>query len=98
MNTLYSRSTGTVCSKKGLTGLMAQLVSLSAPLRRAILFCTSSAYLTRREHSGTTHIIVRQLTVNIQASANLRKIATQYCDGLRGALVIYDPLDPNRLL
>ncbi|PPQ98001.1 hypothetical protein CVT26_003063 [Gymnopilus dilepis] len=23
---------------------------------------------------------------------------TQYCDGLRGALVIYDPLDPHRLL
>ena len=59
------------------------------------LLITASA---RLEHSGTTHIIVRQLTVNIQASANLRKTATQYCDGLRGALVVYDPLDPNRLL
>ena len=76
---------------------MVQLVSLSAPLRRVILFCTNSAYLTRREHSGTTRIIVRQLTVHILASAN-PEIATQYCDGLRGALVIYDPLDPNRLL
>jgi FtsP/CotA-like multicopper oxidase with cupredoxin domain len=25
-------------------------------------------------------------------------VATQYCDGLRGALVIYDPNDPNKHL
>ncbi|KAF8075336.1 laccase [Lyophyllum atratum] len=25
-------------------------------------------------------------------------LATQYCDGLRGAFVVYDPLDPHRLL
>ncbi|KAJ7912289.1 laccase 2 precursor [Mycena leptocephala] len=25
-------------------------------------------------------------------------LSTQYCDGLRGAMVVYDPLDPHRLL
>ena len=91
-----SFSTGTVSSRKARHGRTVQSESTSALSRLAILSCTSSRFPTRQEHSGTIHIIVGYLIINVGDVLMFLLIATQYCDGLRGAMVVYDTLDPHR--
>ena len=74
---------------------MVLLESLNVQLFLNIRSCMISLSQTRQERFGTIHIIVSSLS-----SVILKKIfydaVTQYCDGLRGPLVIYDPDDPFR--
>jgi hypothetical protein len=76
---------------------MALRVSRNAPSLQAIPSCTSSRLRIKLELSGTT-----PTTVSLDRSSPdlVLTIVTvsQYCDGLRGAMVVYDPADPHRSL
>lgn len=91
-------SIGTVFSKKVQAGPMGLPGSHNAQSRRGTRSFTSLKFQTKLEPSGITHIIVRWFHRTRKCSLpNTTKIlATQYCDGLRGALVVYDLLDPHR--
>lgn len=53
-----SISIGMACSKKEVTGRTVRMVSPSALLLLAILFCISSQFQIKQERSGTIRIIV----------------------------------------
>lgn len=74
---------------------MAQRVSLSAPLHRRTHLCTSSAP-SKLAHSGITLISVSFASVFAFVAGLCNALGEQYCDGIRGGLVVYDPEDPNR--
>lgn len=48
--------------------------------------------------SGTTPTTVSPPTKLIHGMISDGLVVSQYCDGLRGAMVIYDPNDPHRHL
>lgn len=50
----------------------------------------------RRGLTGITPIFVRPAISRGLLDLDTCTLATQYCDGLRGALVIYDPDDPHK--
>lgn len=93
-------STGTGSTRRGRTPQTGRLSSPNAPLLPTTLSSTNSPSQSRREHIGTIHTCVSSLTTRVSDRALLTKslgLATQYCDGLRGALVVYDPNDPYKL-
>lgn len=92
---LWSISIGMGFSKKEVIGQMALLVSPSALSLLEIPFCIISEFRIKQEHFGTIHITVCPQGDYLWLHSNVAT-ATQYCDGLRGALVVYDPNDPHR--
>ncbi|KAL0058552.1 laccase, multicopper oxidase, benzenediol:oxygen oxidorectuctase [Marasmius tenuissimus] len=58
---------------------------------------TESTLLDKPEHTGTIVTSVRSFRYQVQTSTQATA-AGQYCDGLRGALIIYDPNDPHKSL
>jgi len=77
---------------------MVQRGSLNVPLHRETHLCTSSAP-SKLERFGTTLISVSFLSVfpfPFVAGQTGNALGEQYCDGIRGGLVVYDPEDPNR--
>lgn len=64
---------------------------LNVPLLKITRFCTNLPLSTKRAPFGTIHISVSD---SYSIEKLLICLATQYCDGLRGAIVIYDPDDP----
>jgi hypothetical protein len=86
------------CSKRGVPGRTVLLGSASALSLLKIHFCMSSRSQIKRERFGTILMTVSSSMATykftlINAIFFLKK-ATQYCDGLRGALIVYDPKDP----
>ena len=82
-------------SKTELTLQMVPLESLNAQLSRETRSYINSLSQTRQEPFGITLITVG-IIVPCQEYKTICSIATQYCDGLRGPLVIYDPKDPYK--
>ena len=80
------------------TGLMDQLALVNVQSRRIARF---SMNLIRRRPvlSGTipTTVMRQMLPMTLNLISNLFP-GTQYCDGMRGALVVYDPEDPHKTL
>ena len=77
---------------------MVLLESLNVQSFLAIRSCINSPSQTRQERFGIIHITV-EFKFNLLTQIELKTVcctATQYCDGLRGALVIYDPDDPYK--
>ena len=71
------------------------LESLNVQLFLEIHSCMISLSQTRQEHFGTIHIIVSSFSSSCQVRLkSVSRTETQYCDGLRGPLIIYDPNDP----
>jgi hypothetical protein len=68
----------------------------NARLLQATLFSTSSMPEIKWEPTGTT-LIMEFVPVFIHLLVTERPQA-QYCDGLRGPLIIYDHDDPYRFL
>jgi hypothetical protein len=86
-------------SKRELTLQMVLLAYLNAQLFLEIRSCINSLSQTRQERFGTTHIIVGfSLLSSSHFYLMIWCVVLQYCDGLRGPLVIYDPEDPLRNL
>jgi hypothetical protein len=79
-------------TKSGPIGLMARHPSRNALFLPDIYFSTTSASLHRRAPIGTFLIIVRGAD-NLSACLPTNSAATQYCDGLRGAFIVDDPVD-----
>lgn len=83
-----------------MRGRMARSVLRSARSLQITPSSTTSRFPTKQEPSGTIRITVRFLDsitpLRQINTANNFELATQYCDGLRGAMVIYDVKDPNR--
>jgi hypothetical protein len=48
----------------------------------------------RQAHFGTILIMVRMHPLFLLVDVAYGQSGTQYCDGLRGPLVVYDPNDP----
>lgn len=89
-------SIGMGSSRRDPAGQTVLSASHNAPSLLDTRFCTSSLPPTRRGRSGTTRIIVRIFTFFFASRLNVLSLATQYCDGLRGAMVVYDLFDPHR--
>lgn len=76
---------------------MAWLAFLNVPSLQTIRFCMISRRSTKLVPSGITPICVgyqrsqRCLYTHILPDS-------QYCDGLRGPLILYDPEDPHKNL
>jgi hypothetical protein len=69
------------------------LVSPSALLLQAIRLCILFKRI-KWEHSGTTLILVRTLPLlHLRLNADESYTGIQYCDGVRGVLIIKDPDD-----
>ena len=75
---------------------MVLLESLNALLFLAIRSSTNSKSQTRQEHFGTIHIMVSFKGLIYIELKTISRSATQYCDGLRGVFVVYDPNDPYK--
>jgi len=75
---------------------MAQLAWINAQLPQETLSNISLKLEPRQEPFGIILIIVRISLLFFDMNRIIDvPIATQYCDGLRGAMVVYDPNDPN---
>jgi len=83
-------------SRLVVAGLMVLLASTSAQSLPTIRSNINSRLPARLVHSGTTLTIVRKLCFAYVFIVNKPPSATQYCDGLRGAMVVYDPNDPHK--
>ena len=53
-----------------------------------------SWFRIRQAHFGTILIMVRMHPLVLLIDVANGVLGTQYCDGLRGPLVVYDPNDP----
>lgn len=80
--------------KNEVIGQMVYLEWLNAQLLQATHLCTNSVRETSQELSGTIRISVGGFGHLSLWSTFWYDIATQYCDGLRGAIIVYDPEDP----
>jgi iron transport multicopper oxidase len=94
----YTDSTGMEYFNEIRAGQMDYRLSPNAPSHRGTHFYMTFVYQIRRGHSGTI-----RMTVSLYPSYSIDNLssfkpATQYCDGLRGAFIVYDPYDPHRLL
>jgi hypothetical protein len=91
-------SIGTVSSKLEVPGLMVLRASPNAQLRRETHSCTGSKLRTRQARSGIIRTTV-SLKAHSPVFSRLMKgdvrTVSQYCDGLRGPIVVYDPNDPH---
>lgn len=76
---------------------MVLLESLNVQLFLKIRSCTNLVSQTRQERIGTIHIIVSSFNF-LERLKVICCAVTQYCDGLRGPLIIYDPDDPFKSL
>ncbi len=90
----YDISTGMACCRKGAGGLTDPPSSTNVLLPRETRSCISSTPQTRLEHFGTTLIYVSTNGL-FPFPELISESATQYCDGLRGPFIIYDPDDPH---
>lgn len=92
-------SIGTVYSNRTRLGRMVQLASPSVP---SLLSPATRMILTfrmRQAPSGTTLTWVGFQVVRTSVSMLLKlSVGVQYCDGLRGPIVVYDPSDPHAAL
>ena len=78
---------------------MVLLESLNAQLFREIRFCINFLSQIRPEPFGTIHIIVSlELALTQLGIKTTFCVETEYCDGLRGAFVVYDADDPYKNL
>ena len=83
------------CFKIVLLGLMELVELRNVQYLPEIHSSMSSQQLTKLVPSGIIPIVVRvPLCYSFIQSLILIPSATQYCDGLRGPLVIYDSDDP----
>ncbi|KAG6819300.1 hypothetical protein H0H93_013218 [Arthromyces matolae] len=88
-------SIGTASFRKVLPLQMDLLESTSAPFFLETRSCINFRFRIRLVPSGITLITVGTfLRGRGRYSDHFRPTATQYCDGLRGAIVVYDPKDP----
>lgn len=88
-------STGMVSSRGAPTGLMGLLLSLSAQSLVETRFCTTSESPVRPVgHFFAVCLIPLMLKICLGTFWYHSHVSTQYCDGLRGPLVVYDPFDP----
>ena len=90
--------TGTVSSNEELTGLMEVTALTSALSPLDTRSSTSLAATTTLVLSGTIPTLVRRLDELFRVYFTDVILGTQYCDGLRGPLVVYDNNDPYRNL
>ena len=61
----------------------------------------TSAYPIRPVRYRLSDVMIQILILDASGSGTFwyhSHLSTQYCDGLRGPLVVYDPLDPLRIL
>ena len=91
---LTSISIGMASFNKQRTGPMELLLLANARLR-LITHSFMSSMLSNLVLTGITRIYVSLHSLIPKIFANNWYQATQYCDGLRGALVIYDLDDPH---
>ena len=63
-----------------------------------ILSCMNSLSPDKPARSGIILIMVRVHRQFVDQTSKQAITVTQYCDGLRGPLVIYDPNDPHKHL
>ena len=89
-----------VSFKMVLIGQMDQLLSTNALLPLVILFCmTSESLIKLVSENGQFVRYIRTAVKHLSGTFWYHShLSTQYCDGLRGVLVIYDPHDPHRHL
>jgi hypothetical protein len=73
---------------------MGLLVLPNVPSPPAIHSCTSSKLRVKLELSGITLTTVSLNNLSLDPLLMI-VIVSQYCDGLRGAMVVYDPADPH---
>jgi hypothetical protein len=74
---------------------MDHLSSLSVLLLRTTRSSTTFKRLAKLAPSGITPIFVSHNSGRESFLTHFRT-ASQYCDGLRGAFVLYDPDDPHK--
>jgi hypothetical protein len=78
---------------------MAGHSSRNVLLPRTTRFSTIFKRLARLALFGITLICVSHKSSKCQFRVRAHVLtATQYCDGLRGAFVLYDPYDPHKSL
>jgi hypothetical protein len=84
-------------SKVEPPGPMVLLELISALLLLGILSSTNLQVWIKQERIGIIRIIVCfDLFPLLYHTDEMLFVATQYCDGLRGAFVVYDPDDPYK--
>ena len=95
--TLCPASTGTASSRRERTGRTAPPSSTSARSPAGTRSCTTSKSLI----SPVSTVVPGSVTSNGSSYAGSAgtywyhsHLSTQYCDGLRGPFVVYDPNDP----
>ena len=112
INALGKFSIGTDSSKRAQIGQTALRLLTNARSRRTIRFCTSLVLrvslvsVLRHFSFGSKWFMIHDLWLwlrlwlwlNIGTFWYHSHLSTQYCDGLRGAFVVYDPEDPHKLL
>lgn len=96
-------SIGTVFFKKEQAGKMEFLVYHSALSLLEMHSFMTLGCTTKLEHSGITltYVCAKSVEPLTASTSDIFSLlffptATQYCDGLRGAFVVYDILDPHR--
>lgn len=92
------QSTGTVSSNTELLGLTVRLELRNALYPREHHSTTTFSLLTRQVLFGTILISVNTVPASLLIwliMAKFIKTGVQYCDGLRGPIVVYDPQDPH---
>ena len=75
-----------------------ELLLLANARLRPTIHSFMSSMLSNLVLTGITRIYVSPHYLISKNFANNWYQATQYCDGLRGAIVIYDPDDPHSAL
>lgn len=92
-------STGTDSSNAAPTGPTVPLLSTNALSHLGTLSCITSTPRTRLVRAWV--ISTRQSRILIFCTGTFwyhSHLSTQYCDGLRGPIVVYDPADPHASL
>lgn len=95
---LFYSSIGTVSFNMVPTGLMAPPSLLSAPSSLETPLTTTSMFPTKQVSIEFRQRNCTQLTAAIGTYWYHSHLSTQYCDGLRGPFVVYDPNDPQASL
>lgn len=93
----YPVSIGTEFFNVGQIGLM-DLLALPNAQSPQITRSSTSSILLKLGRFGTILTMVMQRVVKMRLSLIPLTLGAQYCDGMRGALVVYDPEDPQKTL
>jgi hypothetical protein len=88
-------SIGMACTSLAQTKWMGSQWSLSVPSFPATLSCTTSTYPIKLVRCYGHCILLGVLISQTGTFWYHSHLRSQYCDGLRGPFVIYDPNDPH---